>query len=102
MLIGADHRVWLEVRRANTLMPLAMALLAASVSLFAGATRPGLAVLIGCGFAGYSFHVGIRVFIAAGELQILTPAVSAWTPVLVAFAAVPVAASVAALRNWRA
>lgn len=102
MLIGADHRVWLEVRRANSLMPLAMALLAAGVSLFAGARRPGLAVLIGCGFAGYSLHVGIRVFIAAGELQLLTPVVSAWTPVVVALAAVPIATSVAALRNWRA
>ncbi len=73
MLIGADHRVWLEVRRANTRMPLAMALHAAGVSLFADAKRPGLAVLIGCGFAGYSLHVGIRVFSAAGELQLLTP-----------------------------
>ena len=59
-------------------------------------------MLIGCGFAGYSLHVGIRVFIAAGELQLLTPVVSAWTPVMVALAAVPIATSVAALRNWRA
>lgn len=102
MLIGAEHLVWLQERPANSLMPLAMALLAASVSLFAGATRPSISVLIGCGLAGYSLHVGIRVFIAAGELQILSPAVSVWAPVLTALAAVPLATGVAALRHWRA
>lgn len=102
MLVGADHHVWLEVRRANALMPLAMALLAASVSLFAGATRPGPAVLIFCTLTGYSLHVGIRVCIAAGELQILPPVEAAWAPVLTALAAVPITAAIAAWRHWRA
>ena len=102
MLVGADHHVWLEVRRANTLMPLAMALLAAAVSLLAGARRPSLPVLIGCVFAGYSIHVAIRVLIAAGELRLLTPVAAAWTPIAVALAGVLFAVALAALRRWRA
>lgn len=102
MLVGADYRVWLEERRANTLMPLAMALLAATVSLFAGARRPGLPVLVVCALAGYTIHVAVRVFIAAGELQLMTPVAAAWTPVAIAFAGVPVFAAVAMLRKWRA
>lgn len=102
MLVGADFRVWLEVRRANTLMPLAMALLAATVSLFAGARRPALPVLVVCVLAGYTIHVAVRVFIAAGELQILAPAPAAWIPVALALAGVPLFAVVAALRDWRA
>lgn len=101
-LIGAEHRVWLQERLANSLMPLAMALLAVSVSLFAGARRPSIAVLVGCGLAGYSLHVGVRVFIAAGELGILSPAIAAWTPVVTALAAVPLVTAAAALRHWRA
>lgn len=100
--IGAEHLVWLQERPANSLMPLAMALLAASVSLFAGARRPSITVLVGCGLAGYSLHVGIRVFIAAGELQILPPEIAAWAPVLTALAAVPLVTAAAALRHWRA
>ncbi len=102
MLVGADHHVWLEVRRANTLMPLAMALLAASVSLLAGARRPSLPVLAGCVFAGYSIHVAIRVFIAAGELKILTPFAAAWIPIAVALGGVVIAVTAAAGRRWRA
>ncbi|MDK9695838.1 MAG: LptF/LptG family permease [Siculibacillus sp.] len=102
MLVGAEHRVWLEVRRANTLMPLAMALLAATVSLFAGARRPGLPVLVVCIFTGYTIHVAVRVFIAAGELDILSPVGSAWIPVAIASVGVPLFAAVAALRDWRA
>lgn len=102
MLVGADHRVWLEVRRANALMPLAMALLATVVSLFAGATRPTLTTLVGCAFAGYALHVGNRVFVAAGELERLEPVLAAWGPVLAALAAVPLLAAIAALRQWRA
>ena len=102
MLVEAEHHVWLEVRRANTLMPLAMALLAASVSLFAGARRPSLPVLIGCVLAGYSIHVAIRVFIAAGELKLLAPAEAAWTPIGVALAGVLASVTLAAWRGWRA
>lgn len=102
MLVGADYRVWLEVRRANTLMPLAMALLAASVSFFAGARRPSLPVLAGCVLAGYSIHVAVRVFIAAGELRIITPEAAAWIPVGIALAAVPLFVAVVAARDWRA
>ncbi|NLH80560.1 MAG: LptF/LptG family permease [Phyllobacteriaceae bacterium] len=102
MLIGAEHRVWLEVRRADALLPPAMALVAAMVSLFAGAGRPSLAVMIGCVSAGYAVHVATRVFVAAGELERLDPFAAAWTPVLVAFAAVPVLAAIGALRRWRA
>ncbi len=101
-LVGADHRVWLEVRAASALLPLAMALLATSVSFFAGARRPGVLVLILCSLAGYALHIANRVFVAAGELEGLSPFAAAWTPVVVALAAVPVLVAVAALRHWRA
>lgn len=101
-LVTADHRVGIEVRRANTLLPLAMALLATSVSFFAGARRPGVGVLILCSLAGYALHVAARVFVAAGELEGLSPVVAAWAPVTVALAAVPLLVGVAALRHWRA
>lgn len=102
MLIGADHRVWLEVRRANALLPTAMALLAVTVSLFAGASRPSVGVLIVCALAGYTVHVGTRVFVASGELENLPPMIAAWAPVLATFAAIPVLAAIGALRHWRA
>jgi lipopolysaccharide export LptBFGC system permease protein LptF len=102
MLVSPDHRVWLEVRRADALLPLAMALLATTVSFFAGATRPGLGVLIGAGLAGYAVHVGSRVFVTAGELGDLDPRIAAWTPVLATFVAVAGLLAIVAARRWRA
>lgn len=101
-LVSADHRVWIEVRKANALLPLAMALLATSVSFFAGARRPGLVVLTLCSLAGYAVHVADRVFVAAGELEGISPAAAAWVPVAATLAAVPVLITIAALRHWRA
>jgi len=102
MLIGPDHRVWPEVRRADALLPLAMALLAASVSLLAGASRPRLGLLIGCVLSGYVVHVATRVFVVAGEMGNLDPVAAAWTPVSATFAAVVVIAAVGARRGWHA
>lgn len=98
MLVGSDHAVWLEVRRANAVMPLAMALLAASMSLFAGAHRPGFAVLLACGLSGYAAYVITRVSVALGELQSLSPMVSAWTPVVVILVAAALAQAIAVRR----
>jgi len=102
MLVEADHRVWLEVRRADALLPLAMALLATTVSFFAGATRPSFAVLLGAGLAGYAVHVGTRVFVTAGELGDIDPLVAAWTPVVATLAVVGLLLAVVTARRWRA
>lgn len=99
MLVGADHAVWLEVRRANAFMPLAMAFLAATMSLFAGAYRPSPAVLLACGLSGYAAYVIMRVAVALGELQSLPPLVAAWAPVVLVLAAAAAAAAIAVPRD---
>ena len=94
-LVGADHAVWIEVRKANAVMPLAMALLAAAMSLFAGAHRPGVGALLACALSGYAAYVIMRVSVALGELQTLSAPVAAWAPVVLVAGGAVLAASLA-------
>lgn len=83
-----EYRTWLQTRYAALVLPLAMALLAASLCLVLLSGRIRLERALAIGLAGYGCHIALRAFSSLGERAIVAPVVAAWI--------VPVAAILAA------
>ena len=85
----SDYKTWMQFRYAHGLLPVLMALLAASVALFAQAQVVPFTTFIVIFLSGYSAHVLMKVGASLGELGFLAPAAAAWTgPALIAGAVV--------------
>lgn len=98
-----DYRTARETRRAALILPLAMALLAAVLTLVALPNRIRVETALAVAFAGYACHIALRALASLGERGIVAAPVAAWgVPVAAILAALAVlAASARASRHRR-
>jgi lipopolysaccharide export LptBFGC system permease protein LptF len=79
----AEYRTWRAVREANMLAPLAMALLAATMSLVLLPHTVRFKGVLVIGLSGYFSMVAMRSLFSLGERSIVPPLVAAWGAIMV-------------------
>jgi lipopolysaccharide export system permease protein len=94
------YRPRLQLKYGGSLLPGAMALLAAALSLLFFAYRIEATALVGTLFAGYVAHFATKVFLLLGRNNYLEPITAGWTmPILITVAAIIVLRIIEDRRN---
>ncbi len=73
-----NYETWYHFRHARSVLPLLVALLAASVALLTTARKPTLVDFAIIFLSGYAVHVAVKTAVSLGELGYLPPLVAAW------------------------
>jgi lipopolysaccharide export system permease protein len=88
-LVRNPYRSYLQLKYGGALLPGAMALLAAAMSLLSFAYRVTAVAVVGTLFGGYVAHFANKVFLLLGRNDYLAPVTAGWTtPILITVLAI--------------